>query len=261
MAKIEPVLIAAMIRPELATAFVVTKRVAEMVGMLLQVVFSSFLPSFSHLYAQNQIKAAQILSKTISMSLIAGVIGYGAYVAGNQSFINLWVGGGNFVGQDVTIMIALGLMLMGTQSFLYQLLVGTGDIAGPSYLMLAESLLRVLLMTLFLYWLGLLGLPLAMLLSCGVFSIVFYQRLTAKVIIDFFSSRACPKLLIIFVTTFGIYAWLGSKISNIESWAWFVFYMAVITVGLCVFLLMSNPDTHAFIMKKKEALFNDKIIT
>ncbi len=72
---------------------------------------------------------------------MAGVIGYGAYVAGNQPFINLWVGAENFTGQGVTIMIALGLMPMGSQSFLYRLLVGTGDIAGPSYLMLAESLL------------------------------------------------------------------------------------------------------------------------
>jgi O-antigen/teichoic acid export membrane protein len=250
VSKVEPTLIAIMLNPELATTFVLTKRAAEMVGMLLQVIFSSFLPSFSHLYAQDQTKAGQILSKAIPLTFITAIVGYAAYVAGNQSFVSLWVEKKIFAGQAVTIMIAIGLIAMSSQLFLFQLLVGTGDVSRPSYLLLAESFLRVLLMTLLLHFFGLIGLPLAMTISCSFFSIVFLKRFSVKVEIDFFRFKKSAILLVASVVLFGVYSWLGYKLPDFETWLGFIVYTAFITLTLTFFLLMLNPDTYAFIMKK-----------
>ena len=250
VSKVEPTLIAAMINPELATTFVLTKRAAEMVGMLLQVIFSSFLPSFSHLYAQDQNKAGQILSKTIPLTFVAAIVGYSSYAAFNQSFINLWVEANNFAGQTVTVMIALGLVVMSTQSFLFQLLVGTGDVSRPSYLLLAESLMRVLLMALLLRFLGLVGLPLAMLISCSFFSIVFFKRFSDKIKIDLFRYKISAIFFAASVGLFISYSWLGYKSPIFETWLEFILYTALITSTPTLILLMLNPDTYAIVMKK-----------
>ncbi len=252
VARIEPTLIAATLSPQLATAFVITRRVADIIEMLLQVIFASLFPSFAHIYAQDREKAVPILRKMVSFYFSAGLVGFGAYVAGNHAFVNLWVGAANFSGQDITIAVAMGLLMMVAQSFFSGMLIGMGDIVRPSWLILAEAVLRFILMAMCLRGFGLLGLPIAMFVSCGLFSVIFYLRMSRQVKLGMFRSRGWFKPLSLLFMGFAASVWLGVNTYNIESWALFVPYMAVVIAVLCSFAWTINPDIASLVLKGKE---------
>jgi O-antigen/teichoic acid export membrane protein len=184
--QIEPVLIASMIRPELAAAFAITKRAGDVIKLLLDRVAGAVFPGFSHLYARGEKdKAADVAGQVMTLVFSAGLVCLGAYIAGNASFVRLWVGDAHFVGQGVTILIAVSIFMIITNNLLSYLLGATGDISRPALLIFAEAVLRVVLMLLLLPSLGLVGLPVAMIISTSLFSLVFYFRFVSRLPFSF----------------------------------------------------------------------------
>lgn len=183
---VEPILIAVMIRPELAVAFAITKRVGDVIKLLLDRFAGAVFSGFCHLYAKGEKrKAAEVAGQVMLFVFGAGLVFLSTYVAGNASFVHLWVGKDHFVGQGVTILIAVSIFMIVTNNLLSYLLGATGDIARPSFLILAEAVLRVVLMLLLLPSLGLVGLPVAMIISTSLFSLIFYLRFVRRLPFSF----------------------------------------------------------------------------
>ena len=240
---IEPALIAIIFRPELVPAFVITRRAADMVEQLLQVINASTFPSFAHLYAEGDIKKSQrAVSMIMTLCFGAGLIGFGTYVAANQAFVHLWVGSEHFLGQGVSLLMALGLLMMVIKQFLSRFIIGMGDIAYPSLLILAEAGIRVILMASLLLGFGLAGLPVGMLISCSVFGLIYYKRLEVKLSLSFFRgwNWLRPSLLVLAVFSIGFFA--AQQVSILETWIRFGVYLIFVAGALSMFNLLLNPS-------------------
>ena len=245
---IEPTLIAIILRPELATAFVITRRAADMVEQLLQVINASTFPSFVNLYAEGDIKKSQCAVSMI-MTLIFGVglVGFGTYVAGNRAFVHLWVRPGHFLGEVLVLLMALGLLMMVISQIFSRLLIATGDIAYPSWLTLGEALTRVILMIVFLCVFGLVGLPLGMIVSCTVFLLIYYRRFKTKLPLRFFQNWTWLRPWMSLGLLFPVCFWFGRQAPIFESWLGLGIYLLGISSVLMVLLLLFYPGLRSLI--------------
>lgn len=240
---IEPVLIAMILRPELAPAFIITRRAADMVEQLLQVINASTFPSFAHLYAEGDIKKSRrAVSMIMALCFGAGLIGFGTYIAANRAFVHLWVGSEHFLGQGLTLLMAMGLLMMVINQFLSRFIIGMGDIVCPSLLILAEAVIRVILMAGLLLGLGLAGLPLGMLISCVIFGWIYYKRFEAKLPFSFFQdwNWLRPSLLVLAVFSIGFFA--ARQVPILETWIRFGVYLIFVAGALSMFNLLLNPS-------------------
>lgn len=246
---IEPILIAIILKPELVVAFVITRRAADMIIQLLRVIDASTFPSFAHLYAEGNIKSSQhAVCRIMTLIFSAGLIGFGTYAACNQTFVYLWVGPENFVGQGVTCLIALGLFMMFIKEFLSRFIIGMGDIVYPSLLTLAEAAIRVILMVALLYGIGLAGLPLGMLISCVIFGWIFYKRLEAKLPLLFFKDWHWlrPSMLLVIVFCIGFFA--AQQVPVFKTWVRWGGYMFFIAGFLSMLNLLLNPALRSLLL-------------
>lgn len=247
--EIEPLLISIFIRPEVATFYVLTKRAADIIGNLLNVVISSSSPSFSHLVGEDKPEAVASAAKLIAAIVFSlGLIGYGGFVAMNVSFVTLWVGSNVLLDGYIVLFIAAGSFLRLLVNYEYRMLVGMGDFSWPSLAVLFEALLRIMLMYFFLMVLGVDGVPLAGLVSCAIFLILLSQRSNFKL-----SSRYEPRVLLrrgmALVAVFSSML-VYSQIKEVsDSWMMFVAESAVVSILLYTFVAYMNPSIHVLVRR------------
>jgi len=178
---IEPTLITLMLQPEMAAAFAITKRAVDIIKLVLDRIAGAVFSGFSHLYGEGEVrKAADVAGLVMTLLFSTGLICMGAYIAGNASFVGLWVGASHFAGQEVTVLLAISVFITVTSNLISYLLGATGDIATPSLLNFAEAIFRVVLMALLLSSLGLVGLPLATIISSSLVTLLFYKRFVRR---------------------------------------------------------------------------------
>lgn len=245
---IEPILIALIMRPELITAFVLTRRAADMVSTILHVLIASIFPSFSHLVAEGHVrKSARVVYRIISLSFGAGLVGFGVYVTGNEAFVRLWVGPEQFIGQILTLLIGLGLLMRMLQNVLSRLLIGTGDIRVPSLLILIEAVLRVALMYVLLMALHLAGLPIGMLISCAVFAMIYYKRLAAQLSLPFFQGWSHLKSAITLAAVFSIGFASATYFALISTWLGLIVCILLTAMIFLIINLSLNPNLRSFL--------------
>jgi len=165
----EPAMIALLANTELVTVYVLTRRAADIVKMLLDRIGGAVYPGFSHLCGVNDKESAlRTLSKILQLYSAMASLLFGSYLALNHSFVNMWVGREQYGGNTLTILIAFSLFISirnGLVGYLYR---ATGEIAKGSVLITVESIVRLGLMVVLLRQFGLIGLPIAMLLSALV---------------------------------------------------------------------------------------------
>jgi len=229
---VEPTLITIILYPELATAFTVTRRVADFVSQGLHTIIGSSFPGFAHLMGEGNIKKYAVIVRLImSAILFGGFIGFGTYIVGNGPFLKLWIGKKFYLGQVITVLIATGIMIQVIQDSLWEILVGAGDIIFSSYLILAESVARVLAMVTLIYLIGIYGAPLGMIITCSVFAIVLGIRLYKRV--EKYSVLPKPySLLLSFSLTVIIIVVFTTFLPEVNSWL--SFSILLISVFLCM---------------------------
>ena len=252
----ETKLIAMILRPELAPAFVITRRAADMVEQLLLVINASTFPSFTHLYAEGDIKKSRrAVYRIMTLCFGAGLIGFGTYVAANQAFVHLWTGSEHFLGQGVTLLMALGLLMMVIKQFLSRFIIGMGDIVYPSLLILAEAVIRVILMVGLLIVFGLAGLPVGMLISCSVFGLIYYKRLNTKAPLSFFQGWNWLRPSLLVVVVFGIGFLAAQQVPILETWLRWGGYLFFAVGFLSMFNLLLNPALRSLLAEFSISLF------
>jgi len=179
--RIEPTLITLMITPEMAVSYSLTKRAADIIKMLLDKVVGSVFFGFAHLYAERDFVKCRWIFRQLSFGLYAvGLVGLGTYIATNRSFISVWAGEQFFAGQGITVLMGFSVFLLVFNNFFARILGATGDIAQPAVLTGMEALIRVLIMACMLPWLGIRGLPIAILLSGIPLIIIYFFRLKGR---------------------------------------------------------------------------------
>jgi len=258
---IEPILIAIILRPEWVPVFVITRRAADMLVQFLRVIDASTFPSFAHLYAEGNFKSSQYaVSKIMTLIFSAGLIGFGTYVAGNRSFVYLWVGPEKFLGQGATLLMGLALLMMFIKELLSRFIIGMGDIIYPSVLTFAEAVSRVFLMVTLLYGIGLIGLPLGMLISCLIFMWFFYKRLNKKLPMTFLKEWHWVRLFMLLIVIFWIGFLVAQKVQVFETWFQWGRYVFLFANLLLIFNLLLNPALRSLFVDSFIPLFKKPIV-
>lgn len=248
--RIEPTLITLMMGPEVAVAFTLTKRAGDIVKMILDKFVGSVSAGFSHLYAEgDKQKAGRIFNQLMTTCFSVGLVCLGLYVVGNKSFISLWVGKEFYSGQIVTGLVALSIMMLVFSNLVSYLLGATGDIAKPSLMVGAEAVIRLLLMALLLPQIGVAGLPLAVVISCGIFFGIFYLRMVRRLSIGFANPRALAGKIGLGLLVFGMAYWL-TNIVQLETWVTFIGFMAVLFLIMAVLVLPFDSLFRSFVLKR-----------
>jgi len=239
---IEPTLITIMLQPELAAAFAITKRVVDMIKLILNHFTGAVFPGFSHMYAQGEMrKAADVAYQVLTLLFVAGLAFMGAYIAGNASFIGLWVGASHFAGQNVTILLSIAVFIVVASNMLSYLLGAMGDIAKPSLLIFAEAVLRIVLMASLLPVLGIVGLPVAMIVSSLSIGIIFFKRFGQRLGTSFYKQIKPIQSFCILLIVGGSAVLLSYNVICTQWWQLVAFISGFLILSSVVMLVFYYP--------------------
>lgn len=238
---IEPLLITAILsKPEVATAYVVMKRAADIVGNMLSVLIASIAPSFSNLVGENNLREIAQSVKIISLLLFAaGMVGFGTYAILNESFIRLWVGSEFLLGSQITLILAMGGYIMFLANSAHRLLIGVGDIKKPSYWLLIEAVLRVFIMYILLIMIGIEGIPLAMIVTSTILYIVLWLRFKALLPIMF--NYKWFKHGLVFFGVFLVAFFVKIYLPVTLTWSYFLIIGIMVPIVIAAFMSFLYP--------------------
>ena len=224
----EPLLITMFLSPEVTTAYMVTRRAADIVFRLLNVVVGSTMGSFAHLAGcGDSDKTIRVAQKLLILSFSLGAIGFAAYVGANQAFVSLWVGESFVFGQNIILFIAFGFFARAFRGLLGQILYGLGDFVYPSIVILLEGIARITLAVMLLNMLGVIGVPLALTLSCLVAIVALGFRFRSELAIRFYLPTIV-RFLFSGVILFAISVGLIQVEVDIDSWIGFTLYLSML---------------------------------
>ncbi len=150
------------IGPEAALILAMTRRAADLINSILDIVNASTFGGFAHLWSENRAKAAAVFREIMSVFWSTAISLMAAYVAVDAGFVSVWVGPGLYGGFELAGSLALGLLIAGWSGLSMNLYRSSGALVGGSLAMVIECLCRIPLMVLLAKWIGLPGIPLGM---------------------------------------------------------------------------------------------------
>lgn len=209
----EAALIAIFIKPELATVYVLTKRAADIIRMLLDRFGAATFAGFAHLIGSgHKTRATEVYKEIMSLYVPTAVLAISLYIALNHTFMSIWVNEDMFGGQALTILIGFSVFVSATGHLLNYLYLSTGRMARGSQILLVEGVVRLILMVLLLSQLGLYGLPLSTIVTATIAGFVTLlltrHELNASTELRLLSaSLIALGLLFVLAMPIGIYVW------------------------------------------------------
>lgn len=177
----DPLIITLCIGPEITTAYILTRRAADIVFSLLSVITGSTVGSFSHLVGNGDIdRICKIAAQILTLSFCIGAIGFATYVGANQFFVTLWVGKNMLIDSNSILFIGIGFLAYTMRSLVSRLLYGLTDFNYTSLAILFEGLARIALAVTLINLFGVIGVPIAFMFCCLTTSLILSWRLKSK---------------------------------------------------------------------------------
>jgi len=241
----EPLLITMFIGPGVTTAYMVTRRAADMVFNILSVIVGSSMSSFAHLAGTGDDERINGITKNLLvLSFSIGAIGFAIYVGANHAFVSLWVGESFALDRNIILFIAIGFFARTFRGLLGQMLYAVGDFVGVSIVIFMEGVVRVAVSVSLLSTLGVIGVPLAFSLSCLITVVVLGTRLGRRLSMEIYFPGIGR-----FLFSAGVLFTSGMVLTRMEfgvdSWAYFSLYLVLLTVGaLLMFTLINWARCH-----------------
>lgn len=165
----DAMLIALFHGPQTVTLYVLTRRAAEMLSMFLARIGGAVYPGFAHLVGSgDDARAAGVMAQVARLYFCAAVPAVALYMALNRSFVELWVGPGQFAGQPLTVFVGLNVLFVGWAALVLYLSGAAGLIARAGLALFLEAVVRVGLALLLLSLWGIPGLPAAGVVTTAV---------------------------------------------------------------------------------------------
>jgi len=235
----DPILITYMLSPEITAAYMISRRAADILFQLLAIFSGSIHSSFSHLIGQGSFdKISKIGCKMLIIITILSSIGYLTYIYLDTFFVDLWVGKKYQIAQSIIVIMGLGFMASSLRIIIWQLLNGFGDFNYPSRVIFLEGLAKVLFAALALNYWGLIGVPIAFLVT-SFFSLFFlYFKLQQMIIIrpnhPMILKFTLLTLTLSFISTFVI------KHIDVDSWLELILVTLVLVTIISLLLTTIN---------------------
>jgi O-antigen/teichoic acid export membrane protein len=171
----EGALIGFFLRPELVPSYTLTRKGADVLGSLLNMIGFASYGGFAHLVGSAQRhRAWQVLAEITSLRYSLSIAAAAAVMALNPSFVSLWVGPEMYGGHWLTVFMALQMIFTGGAYLMNYLYRACGPVVKGSLALVVESLIRVPLMIVLLRWLGVIGIPLAGILTSLAATVAAY---------------------------------------------------------------------------------------
>ncbi len=180
VARMDALVTAAMISPEAAAMLSLTGRAYDPVRMATERLTTAISPALAHLAGEG--KRDRVGDVSFLVLRVGGVLaaaGMACVVALDRQFVHLWVGDSLFAGQTVTIAlgIAAGLAVLSTS--MNQVAFALGGIRQTALATLGEGVLRVGLQLALARTLGIVGLPIAAIISTMAVPVWYLPRVIA----------------------------------------------------------------------------------
>lgn len=244
----DPILITLLLRPELTTAYMVTRRAADVVFQLLAVIYGAVHSAFSHLVGcRDAKKIAEVVTRLLFMVFFFGIVGFVSYVALNHSFVKLWVGESFVLDRWSIIAIGVAFFAGSMRNIIWQLLNGFGDYEYSSRVIFLEGTGKITLAIMLLSMFGMPGLPFAMVVSSIISVIALFVKLQSRV--NFLSGSI--ELAYAIATTVSLFI-LGGFYSGIfspSSWGGFVLFAGGVIIFASAVCALSNWHSFRSLIK------------
>jgi O-antigen/teichoic acid export membrane protein len=219
-------LAAVMVRPEAAAILGVTRKAAEVVRMLLDMLGHASYGGFANLFAEDRDRARAVYRELQSKFFLLATPLMAATVAVNPSLVKVWVGEPMFGGVALSVLLALG-MGAGSWSYLQaSLLRSMGSHGLSSRVVLAECAARLGAMVLLGSLFGLEGLAVGAVVT-AVFAGAWSSR---KIATELRSESASLRVWSVRLIPFGL-AVLVALLLTLSNW------LSVCAAGLATVVL------------------------
>lgn len=246
----QPLLIATILSPEITTAYMVTRRAADIVARMLNVIVGSSMGSFAHLAGEgDDSKTAGIAGRLLAISASMGLIGFATYVGANSLFVSVWVGEKFVLGQVVILFVGIALFVRVVRGMMGQLFYGLGDFVYPSMIILLESLLGLGLSVVLLHMIGVAGVPVALMAS-GLLAMALLGFRLATRLPSAIHYLFILKLLLLGLIFFGLGmgpAYVGMAV---DSWTDLILFAAALLAGFTTIYALVNWQMSREILRR-----------
>jgi len=224
----EPLLITMFLAPEITAIYMITRKAADMVFLLLSVIYGSSHSSFSHLVGErDHEKTKNMALKLVLLVFVTSVVGFATYAGANQAFVSVWVGKDFVLDQSVILLLGMGFFVRALRGMIWQILNGLGEFVYSSGVIIAEGLIRIGLAVSALSMVGVIGIPFALLISCFFSFVLLALKLQAKLTMKI-DLMFMFKAIVSFLILFGISAIMPVFFTGFEMWTSFALFVAVL---------------------------------
>lgn len=232
----EPLLITMLINAEMTTAYMIARKAADMVFLMISVLNASILGSFSHLAGEaDRVKIKQMVSNLFFLAFVISLIGFSVYVAVNNDFLALWVGADYVFEQELIAVIGIGFFSRALKGMLSQILYSIGDFNVTSLIVFIEALAKIGLALTFFGFLGVAAVPCAMALSglCALLALgVRIKSLLGMVTKSGYLLRVVSSML--------VSGLLIQMVPSQESWLFFIINTTLLVCALLIAVVTIN---------------------
>ncbi len=150
------------LKPEIAVIYSVTRRAAEFGKAFLDMIGYASVGGYAHLVASGDEARTKSVYRELNATYFAAAVAVmSAFIAGNASFVHVWMGDAYYGGLVITLLIAGRVIVTGWSYLEWSLLRAAGQIKLASGAMIVECISRLVLMVGLTYWLGVYGMPLS----------------------------------------------------------------------------------------------------
>lgn len=230
VSKIEPTLILRFLGPEVAAGYSVTKAAGAILVGLANSVTASVFPSFASIYGdKSREQAVQAFRRCLEIVSGFALFYFGGYILMNSGFVALWVGDGLYLGNGLCILLGVSLCGMVLSNYLNNTLTAMGDFNFASWVRTSSEALRFIVMIVFLYFYGVIGMPIAVIVTSIGDSIIYWRRIGMKFRV---ASRCGATIRHLLFGVFLIFPCCNIVGSYIHSHNWLVFVIIAIIGSL-----------------------------
>jgi O-antigen/teichoic acid export membrane protein len=160
-----------------AAVYGITTRCIDTVSMLVSQLTTALLPGMAHLYGEGNLARFRDLLQRISPVVCAlALAGLATAAALDRDFVTLWVGPGLFGGAPIAFAFAGAAFISAVGFVAYDVLIAAGRFEFIAYTFTLFATLQIPVMVLLLRWLGMVGAPVAAMLSSLGWCLVLWSH-------------------------------------------------------------------------------------
>lgn len=160
-----------------AAVYGITTRGLDTVSMLIAQLTSALVPPMAHLYGGgNLTRFRELLVKLIPLLSALALIGLATAAAVNRDFVLLWVGPQMFAGAETTFAFGAAAYVSFVGFLGYDVLMAAGQFQVIARAFAIFSLIQIPLMVLMLRQFGVVGAPIAAMISAAGWGIVLWRH-------------------------------------------------------------------------------------